>query len=161
MELNESERRATEIQAAFERKQQRQQAGQLRTPPGAGPPGPGSLQPTPPSTSSGRTVGHDSGAFFPSGGAPSVSPAREERRRPSLPGQGHQQEVSRSSSQNSSATSTMHAAVDPRRRTIRELVAASQVQAALCPPVMQARSMRISPAAALPRSISFLSVCLR
>ncbi len=129
-ELTESERRATEIQAAFEREQLRPQASSLRALGGAG------------SAAGGQQSAPHSPGFRrqPSGGAsdgggdyapgsrevPGASPAREERRRPSLPGQGDQQ-GSRSSSRNSSVTNTVQASGDPRRRTIRELVAASQV----------------------------------
>lgn len=131
-ELTESERRATEIQVAFEREQMRPQANSLRALGGAG------------SAAGGQQSAPHSPGFRrqPSGGAsdgggdyapgsrelPGSSPAREERRRPSLTGQGEQlQQGSRSSSRNSSVTNTVHAGGDPRRRTIRELVAASQV----------------------------------
>lgn len=125
MELTESERRATEIQAAFEREQLHQCASPLHTL-GASP----SLQQSR-AGSGGLPSGQAGGDFAPSGSAAHVaSPPREERGRPSLSGQGEPQ-GSRSSSRNSSATHTMHAGADPRRRTIRELVAASQVWLAI------------------------------
>ncbi len=134
-ELSETERRATEIQAAFEREQRRQQQLQQM---GAGPL-PGAVaaddgsSPQRPASSGGQPSPE---AYCPGGGGiPGASPAREGFRRQSLPGQGQQQQQqqqqqSRSSSRNSSATGgpPLGVGVDPRRRTIRELVAATQVR---------------------------------
>ena len=131
-ELSETERRATEIQAAFEREQRRQQQQQQT---GAGPvPGAplqdGGSSPQRPASSSGQLSPETYG--LGGGGVPGASPTREGLRRQSLPGQGQQQQPqqSRSSSRNSSATGGPPPGVggDPRRRTIRELVAATQVR---------------------------------
>ena len=136
-ELTETERRATEIQATFEREQRRQQqqqqAGGAPVPGGTAPDGGPSLQ-RPGSSVGGQPSPEAYGSGGGRGGnnVPGASATREgDLRRQSLPGQGQQQQLqSRSSSRNSSATAGPPLGVggDPRRRTIRELVAATQVQ---------------------------------